>query len=373
MLRYQTYLIKGLSVTTLIVAVSLTSIVWLMQALRLVDFIVNQGIPVGTFLQLSLLLLPSLFMLVLPTALAIAIIHFYHKLKADSELTALQSAGLTRFQLAKPALIVAGGCMLIGYFLSLYLLPVSYKEFRTLQHYLRNNYVSVLLQEGVFSTPVEGLMVYVRERGDKGVLKGILVYDSRNPEASITMMAEEAQVAQTADGPRFMLTRGNRQELQKNGKLSFLEFDSYAFDMSVYAQAMKERAIDNRELPITELLAVQPENGQITPKYMKDKAEAHQRLIWPAYSLTLACIALVVLLTGEFNRRMRWQRNILASGLVVVMLLLAVGLKSAMTNNLIFVPLAYASFILPIALSLPILTEFKPGKSRPSFSLATQS
>lgn len=355
MLHYQRYIAKGLIHTTLIVALSLTSIVWLMQALRLVDFIVNQGIPIYIFLKLAGLLLPSIFMLILPAACCIATMHFYYKLKVESELTVLQSSGLSRLQLARPALLVAIGFMAVGYSISLYFIAASYREFREMQFYLRNNYVSVLLQEGVFSTPVNGLMVYVRERDDDGVLRGILVHDNRNAEAPVTMMAENARLVNTAQGPRFLLANGNRQELQ-HGKLSFLEFDSYDLDISLYTNDMMDRSRDSEEKTITELMSEEPKDGVITPDYIRNRADAHQRIIWPAYALTLTAIVLAITLSGEFNRRQRWRRNGVALTLIAIVMFAAVGLKNLMGTNLMFVPLAYAALIAPFCLSLYSLT-----------------
>src|SRR5690606_17282305 len=129
-----------------------------------------------------------------------------------SELVVMQAAGLSRWRLSLPALQVAALVALIGYLVAFYLQPVSYRQFREMQAYLRNNYVSILLQEGVFSNPVDGLTVFIRDRDEDNILHGILVHDNRQPEGSITMMAEEGRLVETTQGPRFLLENGNRQE-----------------------------------------------------------------------------------------------------------------------------------------------------------------
>ena len=126
----------------------------------------------------------------------------------DSELVVMQAAGLSRWRLSAPALQVAVGVTAIAYVIALYLQPVSYTRFRDMQSFLRNNYVSILLQEGVFSNPVEGLTVFIRERDADGILHGILVHDNRNPKNPITMMAEEGKLVETPQGPRFLLKNG---------------------------------------------------------------------------------------------------------------------------------------------------------------------
>ena len=168
MYQYSKYIVKNLTHSTLLITLSLTSIVWLTQALRFIDFIVNQGVSIMVFLQLTILLIPSLLLLILPPALFCSVIFVYNKLKLDSELIVLQAAGLSRLRLASPAAQVAVGVALITYFIAMVLQPVSYTRFRDMQSFLKNNYASILLQEGVFSNPVKGLTVFIRERNKDG-------------------------------------------------------------------------------------------------------------------------------------------------------------------------------------------------------------
>src|SRR5271155_516477 len=133
MYQYSNYIGRHLIHSTLLITFSLTSIVWLTQALRFIDFIVNQGVSIVIFLELTVLLVPSLVIMILPAALFCAVLFVYHKLKLDSELVVMQAAGLSNWRLARPALQVAALVMLVAYFIAFYLQPVSYKEFRDMQ------------------------------------------------------------------------------------------------------------------------------------------------------------------------------------------------------------------------------------------------
>ena len=59
---------KGVGTALLFVLGAVTLAIWLTQALRFVDLIVNRGLPIETFLHLAALLLPQFFQLVLPIA-----------------------------------------------------------------------------------------------------------------------------------------------------------------------------------------------------------------------------------------------------------------------------------------------------------------
>lgn len=354
MYRYSNYIARHLIHSTLLITFSLTSIIWLTQALRFIDFIVNQGVSIDAFVKLTALLLPSLILMILPPALFCSMLFVYNKLKTDSELVVMQAVGLSKWRLAIPAMQVAAGVTILGYIIALYVLPLTYREFRDMQSFLRNNYVSILLQEGVFSNPVEGLTVYTRERDKDGTMRGILVQDNRQHENPVTMMAEEGRMVETPQGPRFLLTNGNRQEMRK-GTLSFLDFKSYTLDISLYTQAARNRLVDPQELFVNQLFTHDPNVSRIDN--MKRYAEGHQRLIWPFYSLTLTLIALAVILSGEFNRRGSWHRIAMAITFGIATIVCAVGLRGAMAQQHFMIAFAYANAILPAAIAVGVLVD----------------
>jgi lipopolysaccharide export system permease protein len=177
-------------------------------------------------------------------------------------------------------------------------------------------------------------------------LHGILVHDNRVPENAITMMAEEGKLVETAQGPRFLLKNGNRQEINQ-GKLSFLNFDNYTLDISLYDKSVQTRYADPQELTITDLFTYDKTVSEGENK--KRRAEGHQRFIWPLYPLVMALAAVSVLLSGQFNRRGHWQRIGVAIVIGVVLIFSAIGLRNAMALNPSLVILAYINAFVPIA------------------------
>lgn len=354
MKRYISYIGKYLGGTALIVAFSLTSIVWLTQALRFIDFIVNRGVSALTFLKLTALIIPSLLFVVLPMTLFIAVMFIYSRLISDSELVVLQSAGMSRFDISKPVLLAGTVATLFAYFISLYALPVTYRQFKDMQSFLRDNYASLLLQEEVFNTPVEGMTVFVRQRDQNtGLLKGILVHDNRDVKNPVTMMAQQGQLEQTRKGPRFLLYQGNRQEM-KDGRLSFLKFDNYTIDLSFYTRKVAKRDRKPEELFIGELFTEAEKHPKRAAELL---AEAHQRIIWPLYNLALSLFAAATLLTGQFNRRGNWQRITWASLAAVGMIALGMSLQNLVAGNPTLTPMIYFNIGAFLAGSLWVLRE----------------
>ena len=339
MKRLTKYIGMQLATALVIIAFSLTAIVWLTQALRFIDYIVNRGVSSLTFLQLTGLMVPSLLFIILPFAVFVSVLFIYHRLTQDSELVVLRAAGQSRWQMARPVVMVAGGATILAYFISLYLMPITYHKFKDMQSFLRDNYASLLLQEEVFNTPIKGLTVFVRKRQANGELQGLLVHDNREAAQPITMMAQRGRIEQTPSGPRFLLFNGNRQEL-RNGRFSFLKFDEYAVDLSFYAADASNRTRKPEEYYVHELFAEAKEKPMRAGELL---AEAHHRITWPIYTLVLGLFAFATLMRGEFNRRGQAKRITVISAAAIIVVAMALGMQYLISKNPSLIPLIYVN------------------------------
>ena len=343
---YTTYLLRNIALPTLFITLSLTCVAWLSQSLRFVDMIVNQGLPLSTFLYFVMLLLPSMLGMVLPIALFCATIYAYNKLLYDSELLVLKAAGISLVGLAKPLMLIAATITLLSYLISLYLLPVSYREFKDLQFFLRDNYASTFLREGVFNNPVKGLTVYIKEKRDDGVLTGILVHDNRNIQKPVTMMAETGIIESDDEGVKFLMRNASRQQVDRDtGEVNILYFDSYPVDVSFYTGKTYSRGRKKDERFLDELFWPKED----MPEKSKNKliAEGHERLTWPLNCLALPLMVIAILLSKDFNRRGQSKQIIAAVAAGVIFVLLQLALKNLAAKGNVF--WMVTMYLLPLA------------------------
>jgi lipopolysaccharide export system permease protein len=356
------YILRQILGSMVFVTVALTCAIWLSQSLRLIDLIVNRGVSVTTFLYMSFLMLPTFLAIILPIALFTAVIFVYNKLTTDSELVVMRGAGLSQLNLAKAGLMLAAVVTLLCYGVTLYFLPASFRHFKDLQFKIRNDQSLVLLREGVFNTPSDGITVYVSARDASGELQGILIHDSRIPDNPVTMMAERGAMAQTESGPRVVMINGNRQEVAKEtGRLSLLYFDRYTVDIGSDRKALQTRWREPRERFLGELFWPAGTPDDIN-NYYKLRAEGHQRLVAPLYPLSFTCIALAFLLSGQFVRRGQARRVLLGTLSMVVVQAAGLGLHYVTAKAPSLVPLIYVNAIVPILAGLFFL--FQSGRQR---------
>ncbi len=343
------YFIRLVAVNTLVVTLTLTGVIWLTQSLKFIDLIVNRGLSVQIFFHLVILLVPRFLVVTLPIGLLISVISAYHKLHSDSELVVLRSAGLKKMDLARPAIYFAFFVMFLSYLLNLYILPSSYSGFKDLQHNIRNDYGTLLLQEGVFNTLHDDLMVYVSERDGAGTLYGLLIHDNRKKDKPVSIIAEKGTIAPTKKGPGVVMVRGNRQELdRKTGQLNLLFFDRYVLHLSMFNKEFKPRWKSAKERFLPELFWPGNTKDDLD-NADKLRVEAHRRLVSPLYNLAFVSVSLAVLLSAGFSRSRNPRAVFIASFLCVFIQLVGLGLENLAVKNVALVPLMYLNVLGAIA------------------------
>jgi lipopolysaccharide export system permease protein len=353
------YIFRQLLLATLFVTLALTCAIWLTQSLHFVKLIINRGMTLGAFLQLTMLLLPTFLLIIMPIALFLAVLFSYNKMLSDRELLIMRTTGMSPFQLARPALIMAGIVSVLCMSLSFYLLPASFREFKSLEYSVRNDFSSVLLQEGAFNTFGDGLTIYIRARNENE-LQGILVQDNRNKEKLVTMMAEKGALVSTGDGPRVVMVNGNRQELNRqSGKVSILYFERYSFDLGLLGKEGENHWLEPGERYLWQLL--DPGDSPNDRAYRgKLLAEGHNRIVAPLYPLAFVIIALAVLLSGEFDKRGQLKRILTAVAVVAAVQIVAIGINNLAAKFPEAIILMYINAFAPMAIGLRSLLRDPP-------------
>lgn len=320
--RLGRYIFSQTFLLTLLITVILSMAVWLMQSLRFIDYVMTKGISFFIFFKLSIFLLPTLISTILPIAFLIALLFIFSKLYSDSELVVMRSLGLSNLQIMKSPLIAAVLFLSILYTMNLYIQPLAHTGFKDLREDIRNNLTGQWLQPATF-TVIEGIMFYTKRKTRSGDMKGVFVYDARDSKNIATITAEVGQVVETPKGLRFILYRGSRQIVDsKTQKPSILNFEQYSVDIETNRKTEPRHRKAN-ELSMEELFYPDKELSD------KDKTllrvEVHERILLPLMLFPFVLLAGLAFLLGDYNRRGRSQRIILA---VFSCLLLEVSLFS---------------------------------------------
>ncbi|MFN9095322.1 MAG: LPS export ABC transporter permease LptF [Alphaproteobacteria bacterium] len=350
------YLFRQLALALLAVTVGLAALVWLTQSLRFIELVLDRGLSLAVFFELTSLLLPSFFSVILPITTFIVMLFVHLRLAGDRELVVMRAAGLSNWQIARPALALGLLVVAVMALLNFWLVPLSHTAFRQWQFEIRNQLVGVLVQEGVFSSLGSDLTVYARKREADGTLRGILVHDQREAGGAVTILAQAGRIGQGADGPRVTLYDGVRQQMEKGAsgappRLTVLSFSENSVDLARVARNEETRSRDSRERSIAELLDPDPAEGLRPREIRRFRAEAHQRMASPLTALSFALVGLAVALTGQFRRHGGGIGVVLGIGIMVALLALGLTISNAATRRDGLILLIWLHAILPGVIS----------------------
>ncbi|HUB85520.1 MAG TPA: LPS export ABC transporter permease LptF [Rhizomicrobium sp.] len=307
--RLSAYVLRQMAAPVALFTFLLTGVVWLSQSLQLLDLVINRGQSAPTFVYLTLLLLPSLLVLILPIAFFAGTLYGLHKLNSDSELVVMSACGYSRSQLATPVMIAAVAVMLLTFLCSLWLMPLGHRTMKSAVMDIRADIGAAILNEGDFNTPADGLTVFMRELSPDGHIHGILVHDDRDEQRPTTYIAQSGLLVQTAAGGRLVMMDGTIEQNPAAfpGQLSVLKFQRYVFDLDQFAGPQQDAELEASDRYLNELFWPVLKNTNKNPAKAKNTvaiyaAEGHNRLAAPLYCLTFALIALAAVTSGRRQR-----------------------------------------------------------------------
>jgi len=362
MSRLSFYVLKQLIGPIALFAFLMTCVVWLTQSLKLLDLVINRGQSAPTFVYLTILILPSLLVIILPIAFFFATLYALSKLSSDSELVVMASAGFSRAQLAVPVFMAAAIVMALTYLCGLYLMPAGQRALKDKEVDIKDDIGAALLKEGTFNT-FQGLTVFIREIDSDGHIRGVLVHDNRDPRHLTTYLAESGQMVQTPAGGRLIMIDGTVEKSSQGGAdLKVLTFDRSVFDLDQFSSPAHATERASSERYLGELLwPNQGLNPKIKSAYF---AEANDRLSQPLYCIDFALIALAAVTRGRRARGAHALRLTIAAMAGAGLRIAGYGIRGLASSSAILCGLFYLIPLLGAIVALAVLVGGYPKISR---------
>jgi lipopolysaccharide export system permease protein len=360
--RLSFYVLGQLLGPAAVLTLLMTSVIWLISILPLLDLVINRGQSAPTFLYLILLLLPTPLVIIMPIAFFFATLFTLQRLQGDSELVVMASAGYSLRQLAVPVLGCAALVMALTYACVLYLMPAGQRALRDKVVDIRADVAGALLNEGEFNPAAPGVTVFIRQLASNGEIRGILVHDSRDRVRPVTYIAEKGILAQTPAGTRLIMMDGTIETSAQEGKqLQVLHFESDTINLDQFSGPARYTLRTINERYLGELLWP-PERQGVTRK-IRDQffAEAHNRIAQPLYCLAFALMALAAVMRGRQQRGSVALRLSIASLAAIGLRIAGYGIMGMAQRN---PPLVAGFYLLPAlgaAGAIAVLAGYTPA------------
>ena len=284
------YILQELSVPFGLSLGALTFILLTREILRLVELLINKGVGFVPLLKTFLILIPSFFVLTLPMACLIASISAFSRLSSDRELTALHATGISSRRLVRPVFIFSCAVFILTLSLAQIAQPWSGPSVKKSALLMLRSQASLALDEGVFNTPSQNVIMYIGERSLPGGPRGVFISDTRNQKEPRIIVARDWSLINDPLHSRVGMTLHNGT-IHVNPKdpveYQLIEFSTYDFtiDMSDSLAPLSE------ERPSIFEIRYQLAQGN-DPRYLKLLEEEYKDLAFPFAALLFGLIGM---------------------------------------------------------------------------------
>ena len=308
-------LIMDISLRALTISFTIGLIVWIIQAVNYLDFVIDDGHNFKIYFFYNLHNFPKIIHRILPFVFAISIFFELIKYEKNNELLIFWTNGVSKKKFIKNLInftfIVVFIQILIGSFIS----PTNQFKARLFLKNSNMDFLPNLIKQGKFIDTISGLTIFINHKTDNNSFKNIYIQEG----SFVNFKQNDNQIIYAKEGflinedkKLFRLLDG-RVISNNNNKLISFEFDKIDYDLSKFSsRSIKKPKI--QELSSIRLIkcTMSLMSGQIyiddlfrceIDKLKNFNQELYKRFIKPFYLpiLTLVCCFLITFSKENHN------------------------------------------------------------------------
>ena len=295
--RIHRYIAREIAVPTLLGLLIFTFVLLMGRILKLVELVVNKGVPLGEILQLFAYLMPAFLVITLPLAFLLGVLLGFGRLSADNEVVALRASGIPIYGMLRPVLLLAVVCSLITGWLTLYGEPAGQNAFRDQVFEIASSRANVGILPRVFNDEFDGLVLYAGDVDERqGEMRGVFISDERIGATPAVILASQGRVISDQEQRILTLRLENgtihrRPVDKKADTYQVIGFTTYDINLNMGQQLGdgSSRQKKLREFPLPELWA-KLQNAQTAEERRPLTVELHKRFALPLAPIVFALV-----------------------------------------------------------------------------------
>ncbi|HMD07367.1 MAG TPA: LPS export ABC transporter permease LptF [Candidatus Acidoferrum sp.] len=268
-----------------------TFVFFVPKLVQLMELFVRRSGSGAQIFELFLCIFPAVFTFTLPMAVLIGVLLGLGRMSADSEIIALTALGIGRRRILLPVGVLAVSGALVTLCMTLWLGPMAYHKYRSLETELLASQASFAVQPRVFDERFPKLVLYVNDVSASGTQwHGVFLAEAGGENGSQLTLAENAIViAEPKEGKLELHLKGgsthefSREDPDRYSVTSFGQSD-WPLEVNGLVPA-QPRELSNSERSLRELLNSHDAN------WREARVELHRRLAFPVACLAFALIA----------------------------------------------------------------------------------
>jgi lipopolysaccharide export system permease protein len=226
-------ILKDILYFFLLISLSITLIVWVIQAVNFLDIVSEDGHGLAIYFKYTLLNIPKIFSRTLVFIFFVSVFYIILKYENNNELIVFWSNGVTKRHFVNIIILFSFLFLIIQMLFTSYVVPASQDKARS---YIRSSNIDFfpsLLKEKKFIDTVSNLTIFIEEKKKNGILKKIFLKEDIGPDRSQTIYAKRGEIISANEKTYIKLYDGKIINA-KNKKVDSFSFKETEIDLSKY-------------------------------------------------------------------------------------------------------------------------------------------
>ena len=181
---------KDITTFFIITSLSLTLIVWVIQAVNYLDYVSEDGHSFKVYFMYSLLSLPKIFSKLILFVFFISVFFTINKYEENNEILIFWNYGIKKSEFINKIIKFSFVYFLISVILSFFIIP---KTQDLAKSYIRDSnidYFPSLIKTQHFNDTVNNLTIFVEKKTGSGLIKNIFIKENLNNNKSKIISAK---------------------------------------------------------------------------------------------------------------------------------------------------------------------------------------
>ena len=304
---------KDITAFFIITSLSLTLIVWVIQAVNYLDFVSEDGHSFRVYFMYSLLSLPKIFSKLILFVFFISVFFTISKYEENNEILIFWNYGIKKSEFINKIIKFSFIYFLISIIFSFLIVPKTQDMARS---YIRNSsieYFPSLIKTQHFNDTVSNLTIFVEDKTADGLIKNIFIKENFNDNRSQIISAREGVLAKKNGSFYLILFDGKIINIDiKNTNI--IQFEKTEFNLSKFntKSTVFPKIQETNSIKLIECLSsfINNKEGFFERLFVCDESsvnavlqEMYKRLIIPLYIIVVAFVAscLVIKSKNQFD------------------------------------------------------------------------
>ena len=227
-------LLKDILANFAILLISLSLIVWVIQAVNFLDFISEDGHGFKVYFLYTLFSFPKIFSKLFMIVFFISFFYMLLKYEEKNELLVFWTIGISKLEFVKIITWFSFPLILILIILNSVITPYAQDNARSYIRGSNIDFFPALIKERKFIDTVSNLTIYVDEKSkDKRIMKDIYLKEvSKDNNKFRIIIAKEGEVKKKGENNIFLFKNGEIFNYNENNDFTSFKFQNFEFNLS---------------------------------------------------------------------------------------------------------------------------------------------